>query len=121
MTGVVLFAHGSRDAEWSAPFERLARALRERHPAARVVIAYLDIQSPTLDDAIAALVADGATEVVVAPLFIAPGGHVRRDLPRLAAGLRVRYPGVTLRVLSTIGESEPLLEAIASWIAGEMR
>jgi len=51
----------------------------------------------------------------------APGGHVRRDLPQMIDAVRARYPGVTVRVLATLGEADPLLDAIAAWIADESR
>jgi len=117
--GIVLFGHGSRDPEWSAPFARLARLVGAKRSEARVVTAYLEHIAPTLDEAVAALVADGAAEVVVAPIFLAPGGHVKRDLAQLAATLRVRHPSLTLRVLPTLGEADALLEAMAEWIARE--
>ena len=120
-TGVVLLAHGSCDPEWSTPFERLARRVRERRQAVGVAVAYLEISPPTLGEAVASLVAAGATEIVVVPLFLAPGGHVRRDLPQMIDAVRARYPGVTVRVLATIGEADPLLDAIAAWIADESR
>ena len=119
--GIVLFAHGSREAEWTAPFEQLAARVRERCPDARVATAYLEITPPTLDEAVAALVADGVTEIVVAPVFLAPGGHVRRDLPRMVDALRARHPAVTIRALPTVGEADPVLEAIALWIADRVR
>jgi len=120
-TGIVLLAHGSRDPEWSTPFERLARRVRERRQAVGVAVAYLEISLPTLGEAVASLLAAGATEIVVVPLFLAPGGHVRRDLPRMIDAVRARYPGVTVRVLPTVGEADPLLDAIAAWIADESR
>jgi sirohydrochlorin cobaltochelatase len=120
-TGIVLFAHGSREPEWSVPFERLAGRVRELARPARVMMAYLEIATPTLDEAVASLAADGATEIVIAPLFLAPGGHVRRDLPRMVDALRARHPGVTMRVLPAIGEADPLLDALAAWIAAEGR
>ncbi len=116
--GIVLFAHGSRDPGWPAPFERLAQAVRARRPAAAVAIAYLELTPPTLDEAVASLVAGGAAEIVVAPVFLAPGGHVRRDLPLMVERLRARYPAVAMRVLPTLGEAAPLLDAIAGWIVG---
>jgi sirohydrochlorin cobaltochelatase len=117
--GIVLFAHGSRDPEWSVPFERLARLVGERRPEARVLAAYLEQMRPTLDEAIASLVAVGAMQIAVAPVFLAPGGHVKRDLAQAVAALRSRYPAVTVRLLPTIGESEALLGAMADWIANE--
>jgi sirohydrochlorin cobaltochelatase len=120
-TGIVLFAHGSRDAGWSVPFERLAQRVRSRCPTARVSTAYLELTPPTLDEAVAALVAERVTEIVVVPIFLAPGGHVRRDLPKLVETLRARHPAVAMRMLPTIGEAEPLLDAMAGWIAAEVR
>jgi sirohydrochlorin cobaltochelatase len=120
-TAVILFAHGSREPAWSDPFERLAQRLRARRTATRVALAYLEIMRPALDEAVASLVAAGATEIVVAPIFLAPGGHVRRDLPQMIDALRARYPAVALRVLPTVGEAEPMLDAIADWIAAATR
>jgi sirohydrochlorin cobaltochelatase len=119
--GIVLFAHGSRDPEWTRPFERVARRVRELRPGAEVALAYLEINPPTLGEAVASLVAGGATGIAVVPLFLAPGGHVRRDLPQMIDAVRRRYPGLAVRLLPTLGEAEPLTDAIAAWIAVESR
>ena len=119
--GIVLFAHGSRDPGWAAPFERLAAGVRERRPDARVAVAYLELTPPTLEDAVAALIADGAREIAVVPVFLAPGGHVRRDLPVIVEALRARHPAARFRVLPTIGEADAVTGAIAAWIAAEAR
>ena len=119
--GIVLFAHGSRDPGWTAPFERLAACVRGRRSDARVALAYLEITPPTLEDAVATLVADGAREITVVPVFLAPGGHVRRDLPSMVEALRARHPAARFRVLPTIGEADAVTAAIAAWIAAETR
>jgi sirohydrochlorin cobaltochelatase len=95
--------------------------VRDLRPAAGVAVAYLEIAPPTFGDAVASLVAAGAGEIVVVPLFLAPGGHVRRDLPQMVDAVRSRYSGVTVRVLPTIGEADPLVDALAAWIADESR
>jgi sirohydrochlorin cobaltochelatase len=118
---IVLFAHGSRDPDWAAPFERLASRVRAARPDARVAVAYLEITPPTLPDAVGALAAAGAREIDVVPVFLAPGGHVRRDLPAMVAALRARHPGARFRVLPTIGEADAIADAIAAWIAAEAR
>jgi len=114
---IVLFAHGSRDPDWAAPLERLASRLRAARPDARVALAYLESTPPTLPDAVAALVADGARAIAVVPAFLAPGGHVRGDLPAMVERLRGQHPGARFRVLPTIGEAEEAIAAIAAWIA----
>jgi sirohydrochlorin cobaltochelatase len=119
--GIVLFAHGSREAGWSAPFDRLAELVSRRRSDARVVVAYLELIEPALDAAVASLVDEGVSEIVVVPVFLAPGGHVKRDLPQIVATLQSRYSSTKLRVLPTIGQADALLEAIAAWVAAEAR
>ena len=119
--GIVLFAHGSRDPGWAAPFERLAARVRERRREADVAIAYLELMPPTLEEAVAALVGRGARDVTVVPVFLAPGGQVRRDLPLMVDALRARHPGLAFRVLPTLGEADALIDAMAAWIAAGAR
>ena len=114
--GIVLFAHGSRDREWARPFEQLAAKLSCQSDAA-VRLAYLELMQPSLADAVAALVADGAKSVRIVPVFLGQGGHTKQDLPRLAAAQRERYPGIEITVEPPIGEQPSVIEAIAAAIA----
>jgi sirohydrochlorin cobaltochelatase len=114
--GIVLFAHGSRDPEWSRPFERIAASLAEKLPAVSVGLAFLE-NGPSLDEIVAALVAKGAMSIRVVPLFLGPGGHVKDDLPKLAAAAAANSAGVTVLVDKPIGEQDRVIEAIAAAIA----
>jgi len=111
--GIVLFAHGSRDPEWARPFERIAAALSKRK-GFLVRLAYLELMQPSLDTAIADLVASGAGSIRIVPLFFGAGGHVREDLPRLVAAAN---PPVPVTIDPPIGEQAEVVEAIAGAIA----
>jgi sirohydrochlorin cobaltochelatase len=113
--GIVLFAHGSRDPEWSAPFERIAASLAQKLPAVSVGLAYLE-HGPSLDETVTALVAKGVGSIRVVPLFLGQGGHVKEDLPRLVSASA--RPGLTLALDKPIGEQSQVIEAIASAISG---
>ncbi len=113
---IVLFAHGSRDPQWAQPFRSIQRLVRAKVPAAAVELAFLENMEPPLQDAIATLVAAGHARIVVAPLFMAQGGHLRHDLPNMLGALRADYPGVAIDLLPAIGDVAPLLEAISSWL-----
>jgi len=114
---IVLFAHGSRDPEWAGPFRALKALVEARRPGARVELAFLEQMRPTLDEAIDAAVAGRAQRVLVVPLFLAPGGHTKRDVPVLVAAARTRHPAVEIRATSSIGEEADVLAALADWIA----
>jgi sirohydrochlorin cobaltochelatase len=113
--GIVLVAHGSRDPEWSRPFERIAASLAQKLPAASVGLAYLE-HGPSLDEIVAALVAKGVASIRVVPVFLGQGSHVKEDLPRLVA--QSTRPGVALRLDKAIGEQPRVIEAIATIISG---
>ena len=70
---------------------------------------------PTLATAIAGLAADGIAHVSVVPLFLAQGGHLKEDLPRLLDGIRASHPRLRIHVSAAIGDSEELIDAIADW------
>jgi sirohydrochlorin cobaltochelatase len=111
--GIVLVAHGSRDPQWSHPFEKLAAALEKRLPAVAVALCYLE-HGPSLEEALAAVVAKGAGAIRVVPVFLGAGGHVKEDIPRLVAAAK---PTVPVSVDSPIGEQAQVIDAIAEGIA----
>jgi sirohydrochlorin cobaltochelatase len=120
-TGIILFAHGARDPEWARPLERLKRMLQERMPEADIEMAFLEHMAPTLEAAAGDLIARGATEVSIVPVFIANGGHLREDLPRRVEALKGIHPGVPVRIAPPIGEVDTILSAITGWIEGMHR
>ena len=71
---VILFAHGSRDPLWRLPIEAVAAQIRSQQPGAAVLCAYLELCTPSLPEAAAELIAEGASQVRVFPLFFGVGG-----------------------------------------------
>ena len=114
-SAIILFAHGARDPEWAAPFRRIAARLRESSPNLPVQLAFLELMQPALADAVARMAADGITRITLVPLFLAQGGHLKEDLPRLLDDIRRGHPGVTIDITEAIGDSEVMTAAIADW------
>ena len=112
---LLLFAHGSSDPGWAEPFVRLQSVIRQREPGKIVELAFLERMKPSFDEAVAALHARGIRQITIAPIFLAIGGHMRNDLPKLIDEEQQRT-GIEFRVLPAIGEVDSLLDAIASWV-----
>ena len=112
-TAIILFAHGARDPEWANPLRRVQAAIRQSLSGVPVELAFLEFMAPTLPDCIAALVATGAGKIVVMPMFIAPGGHLKRDVPEMLARMRSTYPDVEFLLGEAIGASESVVQAMA--------
>jgi len=111
--GLLLFAHGARDAAWAAPFEAVLARVRELRPDAHVALAFLELMQPDLAAAAQRLVQHGCRQVDVVPLFLGTGGHVRRDLPLLLQRLQAQHPGTDWRLHDPVGERAGVIEAIA--------
>jgi sirohydrochlorin cobaltochelatase len=111
--GLILFAHGAREAAWAAPFEAVAARVRAERHDLHVVLAYLELMQPALPAAAASLVRAGCTRIDIVPMFLGSGGHVRRDLPLLVQQLRERHPGVQWSLHGAIGEHPDVIDAMA--------
>lgn len=111
--GLILLAHGARDARWSQPFEEIARRVAQAPAAPPLRLAYLDFMAPDVEGAAAELIAAGCDAIAVQPMFLGTGGHVRQDLPRLVAALRARWPELRVELLAAIGEIAAVQQAMA--------
>ena len=112
---IVLFAHGARDPEWAAPFNIIREQLQVLRPDAQVALAFQDFMTPTLDAAVAQSAMQGAKRVVLVPLFMAQGGHLKQDLPRMVGKIREQHPQLQVTVTSAIGDVPEILQAITAW------
>ena len=114
---IILFGHGARDIRWREPFEHLTLLWRAQHPDVLVEVAFLELMQPSLEVAITALVALGATNLVVVPVFFGQGGHLRNDFPILLSACQEKFPGVALSATPAVGEDEAVLQAIIDFSA----
>ena len=110
---IILFGHGSRDPLWRLPMETVAARLRTTQPDTPVRCAYLELDTPTLPEAAAEVVAQGATEVRIVPMFLGTGRHAREDLPKLLWQLQAEHPRVVFALQKSVGEDGRVIELIA--------
>jgi sirohydrochlorin cobaltochelatase len=103
-TRLVLFAHGSRDPRWRAPFERLVGDLGAELGPDRFRLAYMEFVGPTLAEVAAEAAEDGTTRLRLLPLFLSAGAHVAQDIPDQVAAARRAHPFLHIEVLAPIGE-----------------
>lgn len=112
-TALILFAHGARDPEWAQPMRHIQSLLKERQTGTEVELAFLEFMQPTLAECVAERVRAGATKICVVPMFIAQGGHLKRELPEIVEGLRSDYPAVDFVLTGPIGVQAPVMQAMA--------
>jgi sirohydrochlorin cobaltochelatase len=111
--GIVLFAHGSRDARWREPVEAVAARVAQLAPDTVVRCAYLELATPDLAGAVDELAHAGVDGIDIVPLFLGVGKHLREDLPRLLAELQQAHPGLVFRLRPAVGEMPEVVDMLA--------
>lgn len=110
----ILLAHGSSDLNWSRTFEELAAPALARHNSSE--LAFMELSKPSLEDKVKEAKDQGAEKVLVLPLFLAEGRHLRKDVPAMLAEYEERY-GIKTSLLPPIGKHPKLSEALADIVS----
>lgn len=114
---IILFGHGARDERWKEPFTKLVNLVSALAPEAIVELAFLELMSPTLSEAIEQLARQGCTAIEIIPVFLGQGGHIRKDFPELVAQCQQQFPKLKLSTKQAVGEDLGVLQAIAKYCA----
>lgn len=112
-TGLILLAHGSRDALWRQPIEAVHQLVEAMRPDLPCICAYLDACAPDLPAATQTLIAQGVKHLIVLPLFLGTGKHAREDIPRLLDELRRQHPGCRFDLQTAAGENPRVTSLLA--------
>ena len=74
--------------------------------------AYLEINSPSIADAIGQAAARGAGEVRVLPYFVLSGRHVNKHIPQIVRQARKKNPGVRIKLCSYLGYDPRIVDVV---------
>ncbi|MFC5720503.1 CbiX/SirB N-terminal domain-containing protein [Streptomyces gamaensis] len=97
-------AHGTRDPDGMAAVHALCARVSALRPGLPVRLGCVSSARPSLTEALAGV----SGEVVVVPLLLAPGHHVRVDIPHALS----QAPWVRARVAPALGPDPLLAEAL---------
>lgn len=114
--GIILVDHGSKKDDANQMLLEVADRFRATTGAAIVEPAHMELAPPSIADAFAACVRQGAKRIVVHPYFLAPGRHSTSDIPRMAAEAAAAHPGVPYTVSEPLGLDDRLIAAAADRI-----
>ncbi|MFD6418220.1 sirohydrochlorin chelatase [Streptomyces sp. NPDC060194] len=112
---LLVIAHGSRDPRHAATVHALVERVREQRPGARVEVGFLDFNAPSVPQVLDRLAADGARDVVAAPLLLSRAFHAKSDIP---AVLRAAPARLRIRQADVLGPSPLLLGALEDRLYG---
>lgn len=108
---ILLVGHGSRAADGNREIEQFAQLWRERQPAWRIELCFIEFAEVLLDAGLTKA-AQGAQRVIVVPLILNAAGHVKMEIPAHIAAARQRHPGTEFVYARHLGAVEPLLQIL---------
>jgi sirohydrochlorin ferrochelatase len=113
ITGIIIFAHGSRVESANEAVRKVARDLVRPSGCERVVAAFLELGQPDLEEAADQLAAAGVERIIIIPYFLTLGLHMERDLPRLVAQIVQKQDGLRIEVTPPLDGHPGLVTILA--------
>ena len=112
-TGIIVFAHGSRIEAANQAVRTAAADLARLGGYAFVEAAYLELGTPSLEQAADLLVGRGVERIVIIPYFLMPGIHLERDLPAITDRIIKKHNGIEVMVTASLDGHPGLVEILA--------
>jgi sirohydrochlorin ferrochelatase len=118
LTAIILVDHGSRFAAANDMLNEVAERFRRTSGYKIVEPAHMELAEPSIPQAFASCVRQGATRIVVHPYFLSPGRHSTTDIPRMVADAAAAYPSVVCNVTQPLGLDDEISRIILNRIHG---
>jgi len=113
ISGIIVFAHGSRVESANEAVRAAARDLVRVSGCEQVMAAFLELGEPDLETAATRLVQNGVERLVIIPYFLTLGLHMERDLPPLVQRIVDSHPGLRVDVTPPMDGHAGLVEILA--------
>ncbi len=110
---ILLVGHGSRNPNGNKEIERFAANWRQRRPADRIEVCFIEFADVLLDAGMDSS-ASNASRVIVVPLILNAAGHVKMEIPHHIADARQRHPDVEFIMARHLGAGTKILQALQS-------
>ncbi len=116
-TALLVMVHGSPRPVANNDMYAVVDAVRERGVYPIVEVGFMEINEPSIPEAIARCVEQGADRVLAVPYFLHTGNHVTDDLPGLLEEAQQQYPQVEFLMGDFLGHDELVADVIRDRIA----
>jgi sirohydrochlorin cobaltochelatase len=107
---VLIISHGSREISANLEFKRLVQKYRKRHPGWNISLAFLELASPSIPEALESIIQTSKTsEIFVLPLFLFAAKHVKKHIPEILKTFRKKHPKIKVKTAKPLGSDSKLL------------
>lgn len=83
-------------------------------------IAFLELTTPTISDAVTETIIEGVTEIMIVPVLLFAAAHYKRDIPFEIEQLQKKYPQITFSVVPPFSTHPHMVELVVKRIREAM-
>ena len=112
-TAIIVFAHGSRIEPANQAVRTVAADLARAGGYPIVEAAFLELGTPSLEEAADLLVAQGVERIVIIPYFLTPGTHLERDLPAIVQRILKKHQDIQVIDTASLDGHPGLVQILA--------
>lgn len=116
MNGILILAHGSKRQETEKILDSLVDKVKQKTGEKLVCPAYLQFSEQSLEAGIEQLIARGAKNIKVVPMFLFDGVHVTQDIPEELKAIMAKHPGINIRMSKHLGDDDRIADIIVDRI-----
>ncbi|SDJ80396.1 sirohydrochlorin chelatase [Natronincola ferrireducens] len=112
--GLFVLAHGSKAKEADDILKEIIAMLEERNKEEFPLLGFgsLQISKPSFHEGIDELVNKGAEEIVIVPMFLFQGNHIKYDIPEELDQVKEKYPAIKFIMAKHIGADRRVAEIV---------
>jgi sirohydrochlorin ferrochelatase len=112
MNAVIYICHGSRVATGREQAAAFIKKCMNRVKVPIQEYCFLELASPTIEDAFISCINKGATNIAVIPVLLLTAAHAKKDIPNELGRLSSQFPDVQVKYGSPIGVNPKMVEAL---------
>lgn len=109
--GMLIVGHGSKSDDAIREFDEVVEMVRQRKSGFYILGAHMEINHPSIPDAIDLLMSSGIIDITVVPYFLFKGKHSKFDIPQILKDKKSKHPQLKIRLTRAVGV-EPLMAEI---------
>ncbi len=113
--GLFVIAHGSRSEDSNQELRLVVENLRNKGKDSFKKIGYgsMEMSKPSFREGIDSLLEDkDINEVIIVPLFLFKGNHIKKDIPRILESIEKDYEEVKFTLKEPIGTDSRIIDIL---------
>ncbi|QGU00246.1 Sirohydrochlorin cobaltochelatase CbiX(small) [Candidatus Syntrophocurvum alkaliphilum] len=110
--GIILLGHGSRRKEANEEIRQITELFKKNNNDKVYETAFLSNAKPDMEEAADILVSKGIEKIVMMPVFLVEGIHIKEDIPEVIEKLKNKYPNIEFLIAKHIGPHPSLVNIV---------